>query len=62
MPRLVSPLTEHEEDLAYELKKCKECSCSRCQLNSTRGCYIEVAIRKLNHYEQAMDSIEKEKE
>ena len=46
-------------DLAYELKKCKECSCSRCNLNGTAGCYIEIAIRELNRYEQAMDSIEK---
>lgn len=45
-------------DLTYELKKCKECSCSRCNLNGTSGCYIEVAIKELNRYEQAFDSIE----
>lgn len=45
-------------DLKYELKKCKECSCSRCSLNGTPGCYIEVAIKELNRYEQAFDSIE----
>ena len=45
-------------DLKYELKKCKECSCSRCNLNGTAGCYIEVAIKELNRYEQAFDSIE----
>lgn len=44
-------------DLTYELKKCKECSCSRCNLNGTSGCYIEIAIKELNRYEQAMDSL-----
>ena len=45
-------------DLKYELKKCKECSCSRCNLNGTTGCYIEIAIKELDRYEQAFDSIE----
>lgn len=45
-------------DLKYELKKCKECSCSRCNLNGTPECYIEVAIKELGRYEQALDSIE----
>ena len=45
-------------DLKYELKKCKECSCSRCSLNGTPGCYIEIAIKELDRYEQAFDSIE----
>ena len=44
-------------DLKYELKKCKECSCSRCNLNGTTGCYIEVAIKELDRYEQAFDSM-----
>ena len=44
-------------DLAYELRKCKECSCSRCNLAGTRECYVEVAITELGRYEQAMDSI-----
>lgn len=44
-------------DLTYELKKCKECSCSRCNLNGTTGCFIEVAIKELNRYEQAFDSM-----
>lgn len=44
-------------DLTYELKKCKECSCSRCNLNGTSECYIEIAIKELNRYEQAMDSL-----
>lgn len=44
-------------DLAYELRKCTECSCSRCILNGTKDCYVEVAIKELNRYEQAMDSI-----
>ena len=48
-------------DLKYELKKCKECSCSRCSLNGTTGCYIEVAIKELDRYEQAFDSMEKHK-
>ncbi len=48
-------------DLEYELKKCKECSCSRCHLNGTDRCYIEVAIKELNRYEQALDSLEKYK-
>lgn len=49
-------------NLTYELKKCKECSCSRCVLNGTKSCYIEVAIRELDRYEQAMDAIAKFKE
>ena len=44
-------------DLKYELKKCKECSCSRCNLNGTDGCYIEIAIKELDRYEQAFDSM-----
>ena len=44
-------------DLTYELKKCKECSCSRCNLNGTPGCYVEIAIRELNRYDQAMDAL-----
>ena len=44
-------------DLEYELKKCKECSCSRCNLNGTSGCYIEVAIKEIKRYEQAMDAM-----
>lgn len=53
---------ESDYNLAYELKKCKECSCSRCSLNGTPGCYIEIAVREINRYEQAMDSIGKYKE
>lgn len=45
-------------DLTYELKKCKECSCSRCCLNGTKDCFIEIAIRELGRYEQAFDSFE----
>ncbi len=48
-------------ELAYELRKCTECSCSRCSLKGTPACYIEVAIRELNRYEHAMDSIDKYK-
>ena len=44
-------------DLKYELKKCKECSCSRCHFNGTSECYIEVAIKELGRYEQALDSM-----
>lgn len=47
-------------DLKYELRKCTECSCSRCMLNGTRECYIEVAIKELDRYEQAFDSMRKE--
>ena len=48
-------------DLEYELKKCKECSCSRCNLNGTPGCYIEVAIKEINRYEQAFDALKEHK-
>ena len=44
-------------DLAYQLRKCTECSCSRCNLSGTTGCYVEIAIRELSRYEQAMDSL-----
>ena len=47
-------------DLKYELRKCTECSCSRCVLNGSRECYIEVAIKELERYEQAFDSMRKE--
>ncbi len=47
-------------DLKYELRKCTECSCSRCVLNGTRECYIEVAIKELDRYEQAFDAMRKE--
>lgn len=45
------------QNLEYELRKCKECSCSRCSLNGTSGCYIEIAIKELNRYDQAFDSM-----
>lgn len=48
------------ENLEYELRKCKECSCSRCHLNGTDGCYIEVAIKEIGRYEQAFDSMKKQ--
>jgi hypothetical protein len=48
-------------NLEYELRKCKECSCSRCNLNGTSECYIEVAIKEINRYEQAFDAINKHK-
>lgn len=48
------------DNLKYELRKCTECSCSRCILNGTRECYIEVAIKELERYEQAFDSIRKQ--
>ena len=47
-------------DLKYELKKCKECSCSRCSLNGTNECFIEVAIKELDRYEQAFDSMQEQ--
>lgn len=46
-------------DLKYELRKCTECSCSRCNLKGTSECYVEQAIKELNHYEQAMDALGK---
>ena len=49
-------------NLTYELRKCKECSCSRCVLNGTKNCFIEVAIKELGRYEQAMDAIAKAKD
>ena len=44
-------------DLIYELRKCKECSCSRCMLNGSKECFIEIAIKELERYDQAMDSM-----
>ena len=49
-------------DLAYELRKCTECSCSRCNLCGTPNCYIEIAIKELSRYDQAMDAIAKAKD
>ena len=48
------------DNLKYELRKCTECSCSRCVLNGTRECYIEVAIKELDRYEQAFDVMRKQ--
>lgn len=48
-------------NLKYELRKCKECSCSRCNLNGTAGCYIDIAIKEINRFEQAFDSMERHK-
>lgn len=45
-------------DLIYELRKCRECSCSRCMLNGSKECFIEVAIKELERYDQAMDSVD----
>ena len=45
------------KNLEYELRKCKECSCSRCNLNGTSGCYVDIAIKEINRYEQAFDSM-----
>lgn len=45
------------QKLQYELRKCTECSCSRCNLNGTNDCYIEIAIKELERYEQAFDSM-----
>lgn len=52
----------NNSNLTYELRKCKECSCSRCVMNGTKNCFIEVAIKELGRYEQAMDAIGKFKE
>ena len=49
------------QNLEYELRKCKECSCSRCNLNGTTGCYINIAIKEINRYEQAFDSMKTQK-
>lgn len=46
-------------DLIFQLRKCKDCSCSRCYLNGTDGCYVELAITELKHYEQAIDVVSK---
>ena len=48
-------------DLEYELRKCTECSCSRCNLHGTKECYINIAIREINRYEHAFDALEKYK-
>lgn len=45
-------------DLIQKLRKCKECSCSRCVKYGSVDCYIEIAIRELNRYEQAFDAFE----
>lgn len=47
------------QNLEYELRKCKECSCSRCNLNGTIGCYIDIAIKELKRHEQAFDALVK---
>lgn len=49
-------------ELAKQLRHCKDCSCSRCYLNGTPGCYVELAITELNRYEQAFDLYDKYKE
>lgn len=44
-------------NLAYELRKCTECSCSRCNLCGTPNCYVEIAIKELDRYDQAMGAM-----
>ena len=44
-------------NLAYELRKCTECSCSRCNLFGTPNCYVEIAIKELDRYDQAMGAM-----
>lgn len=44
-------------NLAYELRKCTECSCSRCNLCGTSNCYVEIAIKELDRYDQAMGAL-----
>ena len=51
-------MNEKNFNLAYELRKCKECSCSRCHYSGTEYCYVEMAIKELGRYEQAMDSLQ----
>lgn len=46
-------------DLINQLRKCKDCTCTRCYLNGTPGCYIELAITELGRYEQAIDVVSK---
>ena len=48
------------DNLKYELRKCTVCSCSRCVLNGSKECWIEVAIKELDRYEQAFDAMQKE--
>ena len=43
-------------ELTDKLRKCVECSCSRCTKSGTTDCYVEIAIRELNRYEQAFDA------
>lgn len=50
-------MNEKNFNLAYELRKCTECSCSRCHLRGTEHCYVEMAIKELSRYEQAMDAL-----
>lgn len=50
------------KDLITQLQKCKECSCSRCTLNGTPGCYIDLASAELRRYEHAFDMYDKYKE
>lgn len=45
-------------NLAYELRKCKECSCSRCHMNATQECYIEEAIRQMGQDEKIIDTFQ----
>lgn len=44
-------------NLAYELRKCTECSCSRCNLCGTPNCYVEIAIKELDRYDQAIGAM-----
>lgn len=46
-------------DLETNLRKCTDCTCSRCWRNGSKDCYIEVAIRTIRRYEQAFEIVEK---
>ena len=50
------------EDLVERLRKCPDCSCSRCQAYGTPFCAVKEAIRELKRFDHVIDTINNTKE
>ena len=48
------------EDLIQRLKKCPDCSCSRCQAYGTLFCAVTEAARELERFDRVIDLLNKE--
>lgn len=47
-------------DLIERLKKCPDCSCSRCQAYGTQFCAVREAIQELKRFNHVIDILRDE--